>query len=150
MFLISGPPRRLQARRRPAALGLAGFTALAQLASPTLCVALGGITASTVRSSPPFPAVAAQSAVLRAADPAGVARALLDALAPGEAEATTRPGSGRSDALEREGLQSEKARRHAGLVLEPAQLGASLSFSAQRWIRSNPAERMERSRVRAS
>ena len=64
-------------------LGLAGFTALAQLASPTLCVALGGITASTVRSSPPLPAVAAQSAVLRAADPAGVARALLDALAPG-------------------------------------------------------------------
>lgn len=80
-FLVSPvfPPGSKPGDSRPT-LGPEGFGELVRLASPTPCVALGGITPERVKSLRPCRAVAVQGAILRSATPGEVARALLDAL----------------------------------------------------------------------
>lgn len=63
-----------------APLGAQGFQRLARAAAPTPCFALGGMTPERAQSLPTCPGVAVQSAILRAADARGVARAFLEAL----------------------------------------------------------------------
>jgi len=54
-----------------------GFRRLALLAAPVPCFALGGMTPERLAALAPCPGAAVQSAVLRATDPARVARAFL-------------------------------------------------------------------------
>ena len=60
-----------------APLGVEGFRRLARLAAPVPCFALGGMTPERLAALAPCRGAAVQSALLRATDPAGMARAFL-------------------------------------------------------------------------
>ena len=69
------PPRSKPGERAP--LGVDGLQQLPFLAAPVPCFALGGMTPERLAMLAPCRGAAVQSALLRATDPAGVARAFL-------------------------------------------------------------------------
>ena len=77
MILSPVHPPGSKPRDGRAPLGVEGFRRLALPAAPVPCFALGGMTPERLAALAPCPGAAVQSAVLRATDPARVARAFL-------------------------------------------------------------------------